>query len=135
MTTDPFAPPLVKQLNLRDGMRVWFDGMPESVADEIDEYALDLHFVADPAAGIDAAHLFVTDRVVLEQKLGSLHRQIAPDGQIWVSWPSAAANQPTDITEDAIRAIARSLGLVATKACTVDEAWAGLKLVIRKDLR
>ena len=127
--------PLAKKLNLRDGMRVWFDAMPDSVADEIDEYALELRFVADPADGIDAAHVFVTERTVLEARLNSLRKQIAPDGQIWVSWPKEAATVPTDITEDTIRELCLPLGLVDTKVCAVDEVWSGLKLVIRKDLR
>jgi len=127
--------PLVKKLTLRDGMRVWFDAMPEHVMDEIDEYALDLVFVVDPAKGVDAAHIFVTERAVLEERLAALRNQIAPDGQIWVSWPKKAAKVPTDITEDTIREICLPMGLVDTKVCAVDEVWSGLKLVIRKELR
>lgn len=127
--------PLAKKLSLRDGQRVWFDGMPESVADEIDEYALELIFVADPAHGIDAAHVFLTERSNLEAYLKALRHQIAPDGQIWVSWPKKTAKVPTDITEDTIREICLPLGLVDTKVCAVDETWSGLKLVIRKELR
>ena len=127
--------PLVKKLTLRDGMRVWFDVMPEHVIDEIDEYALELLFVANPAEGIDAAHLFVTERAVLEQHLDALRNQISPDGQIWVSWPKKAAKLPTDITEDTIREVCLPLGLVDTKVCAIDATWSGLKLVIRKELR
>ena len=67
--TDPAAsnPPLARKLNLRDGMRVWFLDMPEDAQDEIDEYALELTFVADPAEEIDAAHIFVTARDELER--------------------------------------------------------------------
>jgi hypothetical protein len=126
--------PLAKKLSLRDGQRVWFDNMPESVADEIDEYALDLRFV-DPARGLDAAHVFVTGRADLEAKLAVLRRQIAADGQVWVSWPKQAANLPTDVTEDIIREIALPMGFVDTKVCAIDETWSGLKLVIRKELR
>jgi hypothetical protein len=120
-------------LNLRDGMRVWFDAMPESVADEIDEFALELYFIADPAEGIDAAHMFVTERAVVAERLPSLREQISLDGQIWVSWPKQGA--PTDITEDSIRELGGPLGLIGTKVCEVDNDWSGLKLVIRKDLR
>ncbi len=127
--------PLAKKLNLRDGMRVWFDAMPAEVADEIDEYALDLRFVDDPAKGIDAAHVFVTERAVLEQRLTALRSQIATDGQIWVSWPKRASKVATDITEDTIRDVALPLGLVDTNVCAVDDVWSGLKLVIRKELR
>ena len=135
MTTGYSGTPLAKKLSLRDGQRVWFDAMPESVFDEIAEYALELRFVADPAQGLDAAHLFVTERAVLEQRLQSLRHQIAPDGQVWVSWPKQASKVPTDITEDTIRAAALPLGFVDTKVCAVDEVWSGLKLVIRKELR
>ena len=124
--------PLAKTLSLRDGQRVWFDNMPDSVADEIDEYALDLIF-SDPAKGIDAAHVFVTQRTDLAARLETLRGQIAPDGQVWVSWPGDRA--VTDITEDTIRELALPLGFVDTKACAIDESWSGLKLVIRKDLR
>jgi hypothetical protein len=127
--------PLAKKLTLRDGMRVWFDAMPEHVADEIDEYALELTFVGDPAEGIDAAHVFVTERAALEAHLTMLRHQIAPDGQIWVSWPKKAAKVPTDITEDTIRELCLPIGLVDTKVCAIDEVWSGLKLVIRKELR
>ena len=127
--------PLAKKLNLRDDQRVWFTGMPDAVHDEIDEYALDLIFVADPAEGIDAAHIFVTERSSLEDHLTHLRHQIAADGQIWVSWPKQAAKVATDITEDTIREIALPLGLVDTKVCAVSEIWSGLKLVIRKELR
>lgn len=127
--------PLAKKLSLRDGMRVWFHAMPEHVIDEIDEYALELFFVADPAVGIDAAHVFVTERAVLEMHLGDLRRTIAPDGHIWVSWPKKASGLQTDITEDTIRELCLPLGLVDTKVCAIDETWSGLKLVIRKELR
>ena len=127
--------PLAKKLALRDGMRCWFHGMPEPVQDEIDEYALELTFVGDPSEGVDAAHVFVTERAELENLLASLRHQISPDGQIWVSWPKKAAKVDTDITEDTIRELCLPLGLVDTKVCAVDETWSGLKLVIRKELR
>ena len=127
--------PLVKKLSLRDGQRVWFSRMPEHVGDEIDEYALDLIFVADPSEGVDAAHVFVTRRAELEDLLPSLAQQITADGQIWVSWPKQASKVDTDVTEDTIREIALPLGLVDTKVCAIDEVWSGLKLVIRKELR
>lgn len=127
--------PLAKKLSLRDGQRVWFHAMPESVGDEIDEYALDLTFVSDPGEGVDAAHVFVTERVELDRLLTALRRQIARDGQVWVSWPKQAAKGSAEITEDSVRAVALPLGFVDTKVCVVDETWSGLKLVIRKELR
>ena len=127
--------PLAEKLSLRDGLRVWFDAMPESVQDEIGEYALELTFVSGPEETPDAAHIFVTERTDLEAKLGVLCEHMARDGHIWVSWPKKAGTVQTDITEDTIREIALPMGLVDTKVCAVDDIWSGLKLVIRKELR
>lgn len=127
--------PLVRTLDLRDGQRVWFDAMPEAVIDEIDEYALELIFVADPAEGIDAAHIFVTGLANLSAQLATLRRQISADGQVWVSWPEPSSGNPTDIDADKLRAAAQPLGFVDTKEAEVDPAWSSIKLVIRKDLR
>ena len=135
MTAGYSSKPLALKLGLRDGQRVWFDMMPDSVAEEIGDYALELIPIADPAQGIDVAHIFVTERAALEQRLHQLRHQIAPAGQVWVSWPKQASKMPTDITEDTIRELALPLGFVDTKVCAVDEVWSGLKLVIRKELR
>lgn len=38
---------------------------------------------------------------------------------------------PTDISEDAIRALALPIGFVDVKVCAVDAIWSALKPVIR----
>ncbi|MCA0904488.1 DUF3052 family protein [Qipengyuania aquimaris] len=127
--------PLAKKLSLRDGITVWFDGMPESIIDEIDEYALELTFVPGPEAGPDAAHIFVTDQAALEEKLVVLRDAISSNGHVWVSWPKQASGVATEIDEHAVREAGLALGFVDTKKCAVDETWSGLKFAIRKELR
>jgi hypothetical protein len=127
--------PLAKKLSLKDGMRVWWDGMPQSVADEIAADRLQLQLLSSAEAPIGAAHLFVTERAVLEAKLNQLLPLLDPAGMIWVSWPKKASKVPTDITEDVIRDIALPMGLVDVKVCAIDDVWSGLKLVIRRQNR
>ena len=128
--------PLAKKLSLKPGMRVWFHAMPASVRDEIDRAALGLILLDAPAAGLAAAHIFVTERAELDRLLAELRPLLAPAGFIWVSWPKKASKVPTDITEDAIRAIILPASdLVDVKVCAVDAIWSGLKLVIRKARR
>jgi len=127
--------PLAKKLSLKDGMRVWRDGMPRSVADEIASEGLQLELLASPVPPIDAAHIFVRERVHLEAKLRELLPLLDPKVMIWVSWPKKAAKLPTDITEDTIREVALPMHLVDVKVCSVDEIWSGLKLVIRREHR
>jgi hypothetical protein len=133
MTAGYSGTPLAKKLSLKDGLRVWFHAMPESVRIEIGAIAIDER--GAPEQGINAAHIFTTDRAELERLLGELRPLIAPAGFVWVSWPKRASKVPTDITEDVIRAVCLPLGWVDVKVCAVDAVWSGLKLMIRKELR
>ena len=132
MTAGYSGTPLARKLSLKDGMRVWWDGMPDSVAAEIAEEHLKLNLLDAPDAPIDAAHMFVTLRADLEKKARELLQQLAPAGFIWVSWPKKSAKVSTDITEDTIRGVCLPLGLVDIKVCAVDAIWSGLKLTRRR---
>jgi hypothetical protein len=135
MTAGYSGTPLAKKLSLKDGMRAWFDGMPESVREEIAAEGLHLQLLSEPESPIGAAHVFVTERASLEAKLAQLLPLLDRTGLIWVSWPKKASKVPTDITEDVIRDVALPMGLVDVKVCAVDSVWSGLKLVIRKENR
>jgi hypothetical protein len=78
----------------------------------------------------DLIHFFVREEKELRKSILELKNSIVPNGIIWISWPKKASKQPTDITEDVVRAIALQNGLVDVKVCAVDEVWSGLKLVI-----
>jgi hypothetical protein len=127
--------PLARKLSLRDGQRVWWEGMPEGVEAEIGEAGLALDRLAQPSAPIDAAHVFVTRRAELEEAVRRLLPLLAPAGFLWVSWPKKASKVPTDVTEETIRGVALPLGLVDVKVCAVTDTWSGLKLTIRRSLR
>jgi len=128
--------PLAKKLSLKPGMRVWTENMPASVRAEIDPDGLGLILLDAPAAGLEAAHIFVTERAGMIARLAALRPLLAPAGFIWVSWPKKASKVPTDISEDAIRAaILPDTDLVDVKVCAVDAVWSGLKLMIRRDRR
>ncbi|MFL6764356.1 MAG: hypothetical protein ACJ8FO_04080 [Sphingomicrobium sp.] len=135
MTSGYSGTPLAGKLSLKDGMRVWWDGIPESVQEEIAAQALQLRLLDVPEPPIDAAHIFVTQRAEPGAKLEQLLPLLAPAGMIWVSWPKKVSKVPTDITEDVIRDVALPMHLVDVKVCSVDDIWSGLKLVIRKEHR
>lgn len=133
--------PLAQKLGLKDGQRVLFVNLPESLND----LRVSRHFVemaqagwqtfTDGDPGYDVIHGFTVARSELESAAKPLMDSIDRDGAIWISWPKKAAKVPTDITEDVIREVALPIGLVDVKVCAVDEVWSGLKLVIRKELR
>jgi hypothetical protein len=136
MTAGYSGTALAKKLSLKDGMRVWWDGMPASVVDEIEHEGLALDRLYAPEPPLDSAHIFVTDAADMEAKLTALRPRLAPGGFIWVSWPKKASRVATDITEDRIRdAILPSTDLVDVKVCAIDATWSGLKLMVRRKKR
>ena len=135
MTAGYSGTPLARKLSLKDGLRTWWDAMPESVRAEIEDGGPALDLLETPEAPVQAAHLFVTRRSDLEAKVRRLLPLLAADGFVWISWPKKAAKVETDITEDVIRDVVLPLGLVDVKVCAVDETWSGLKLAIRKAFR
>ncbi len=126
--------PLAKKLGYKDGLAVWQHGLPDSVRAEIDGEA-DIAWIEGAIDAPFAAHIFTTERAVMEAHLATLRKRMQQDGFVWMSWPKKASKVPTDITEDTIREVALPMGLVDIKVCAVDETWSGLKLVIRKELR
>jgi Protein of unknown function (DUF3052) len=136
MATGYSGTPLARKLSLKDGMRVWWDGVPDSVSGEIyaglEEQGAAVDLLETPEPPIDAAHIFVTSRGELEAKLHKLFPLLARSGFIWVSWPKKAAKVPTDVTEDVIRDVCLPMGLVDVKVCAIDSTWSGLKLMKRR---
>jgi hypothetical protein len=136
MTSGYSGTPLARKLSLKDGQRVWWDGIPDSVRAEIEAQGPELDLLPEPEAPIDAAHIFVTACDDMEMKLAALRPLLAPAGFIWVSWPKKASKLATDITEDRIRdACIPATDLVDVKVCAVDPTWSALKLMIRRERR
>jgi Protein of unknown function (DUF3052) len=127
--------PLARKLGVKDGQRTWHSKMPAAVLAEILGDGVQPQMLAAPRAGLEMAHIFVTERRELAAKLVRLRKLLAAEGMIWVSWPKKASKVETDITEDVVRAEALPFGLVDVKVCAVDEVWSGLKLVIRRSER
>jgi hypothetical protein len=86
-------------------------------------------------ARFDLAHLFADDAARLARDLAAFAARLPGDGVLWVSWPKKSSGIATDISEDALRAIALPLGLVDIKVCAVDATWSALKFMWRRELR
>src|SRR2546427_12309859 len=70
---------------------------------------------------------FTRSRRQLAAQLPALQRALAPAGPLWLSWPTQASGVATDLTEDAIRTLARPAGLLDVNVCAMDDIWSGWK--------
>ena len=127
--------PLARKLGFADGMRVAVRNAPDDYVAWLAPLPPGLEFVDVAANDVALFHLFHVQRAALEADLRALRPRVAQGEPVWVSWPKKSAKASTDLTEDAIRAIALPLGYVDTKVCAVSEVWSGLKLVVRKTER
>ena len=122
--------PLIKKLGLKPGSSLAVIDAPAQYWDLLGPLPNGLAVQPIESRGLSCIHLFVTAQAQLHAQLGDLKTRIASNGMIWVSWPKRASKVPTDVTEDLIRSLALSVGLVDVKVCAVDSTWSGLKLVI-----
>ena len=127
--------PLPKKLGLTPPLTLAVIDAPRDYRSWLGELPAGVRIVASADGRMEAAHLFVTKRAVLQKKLTQFRKRLDQTGFVWVSWPKKSSKVETDITEDTIREVALPLGFVDTKVCAVDDTWSGLKIVIRKELR
>jgi hypothetical protein len=129
--------PLVEKLGIKPGMRiaalhapdhldVLLEGLPEDVS---------IQHGLKKSDRVDMILGFVTERAHLEKNIDWLRQTLPPDGAFWVAWPKRASKVPTEMNEDVVREVALPTGLVDVKVCAIDDTWAGLKLMLRKELR
>ena len=85
------ATPLARKLSLKAGLRTWWCGMPDAVRAEIEREGLALQLLDTPEPPVEAAHIFVTERAVLDCELRLLLPVLARSGFIWVSWPKRSS--------------------------------------------
>ncbi|MCF0075175.1 DUF3052 domain-containing protein [Dyadobacter sp. CY261] len=122
---------LVKKLGIKAGYKIRLVDPPEHYFDLLGVFPADIEFFGESSERLDFIHYFTKQAADLVRDLASLKAEIVPSGMIWISWPKKASKVPTDVTEDVIRNLALSIGLVDVKVCAVDAVWSGLKLVIR----
>ncbi|MCD6010555.1 MAG: hypothetical protein K0Q79_417 [Flavipsychrobacter sp.] len=120
--------PLAKKLGIKEGFKIKLVNEPEHYFKLFTDMP-----ETNIATGKDKKnfiHFFSTKMSEVNKVLPKLKNEIVPDGIIWVSWPKKAAKMETDVSENLIRDVGLSCGLVDIKVCAVDETWSALKFVI-----
>jgi hypothetical protein len=122
--------PLLKKLGIKPGFKMMWVNAPGHYPQLLGKLPEAVQVVSRPETLVNFIHFFPRDRKEYEKRLPELKKSLASDGMIWVSWPKAVSEIPTDVTEKLVRGYALKIGLVDIKVCAVDETWSGLKMVI-----
>jgi hypothetical protein len=130
------ATPLSRKLGIKSGQRVALLHAPDGfLQDGIGELTDEVQLTDAVDEPVDLAIVFVTSARELQDKVGDLERATRPDGAFWIAWPKRASGVTTDVTEDCIRELILPRGLVDNKICSISDAWSGIRICLRRELR
>jgi len=120
----------MKKLGIKEGDRVLVKNAPAEMPEELRAVRL-----VRAARELDVALIFATSLHQFTAGFAALSTAVKPDGTIWAAWPKKSSGIQSDLTDNAIRAVALKTPFVDVKVCAIDDIWSGLKLVVRKELR
>jgi hypothetical protein len=123
--------PLIKKLGIKPGFNVTFVNAPSDFVRVLDLPPETIVRSAGSHQPLDFVLLFVKSQEQLTKKFPLSVARLKPAGMLWVSWPKKSSGVESDLTENVVRDIGLSAGLVDVKVCAVDEVWSGLKFVFR----
>ena len=123
--------PLIKKLGIKSGFNIAFVNAPADFVRSLDLPSETTVSSASARRPLDFILLFVKSKHELAAKFSPSAAKLKPDGMLWVSWPKKASGVKTDLTENVVRELGLSEGLVDVKVCAVDDVWSGLKFVFR----
>jgi hypothetical protein len=124
--------PLPKKLGIKPAHRVAVVGAPSGFEEVLGELP-DGVVVANAlgATAHDVIVFFVTKQADLQKRFAAIAKRLAHDGGLWIAWPKRSSGVATDVTENTVREVALSGGLVDNKVCAIDDTWSGLRVVYR----
>jgi hypothetical protein len=122
---------LPEKLGIRPGTRVVALKAPQTYAAILGELPEGTTVRGRLPSRTEFLHCFARRRAELTQGFPRWAKALADNGTLWVSWPKRAAGLETDLTENVVREIGLTQGLVDVKVCAIDAVWSGLKFVRR----
>jgi hypothetical protein len=123
--------PLIQKIGIKPGHRVILKNQPPTFLKDLGPLPEGAEHSKSLTGKANVVVCFTDRKAELEKDFPALANKLVPDGMLWISWPKKASGVPTDLTEDVIRQVGLTCGLVDVKVCAIDETWSGLKFVIR----
>ena len=132
------ATPLYRKLGIKPGHRVAVLNAPEGFAARLGALPEGVEVLDSVDAGgvrFDVVVWFGVERGGLERIVREGPAALTPEGGLWIGWPKRASGIVTEVDADVVRELALPTGLVDNKICAIDDAWSGIRLVLRRELR
>jgi hypothetical protein len=123
--------PLIKKLGIKEGFRVAFVAAPQGFDKDLGPLPANVRVLERPRRPMDFVLLFTKSAATLERDFARIANMLSPTGMLWISWPKKSSGVASDLSDNNVRQIGLSAGLVDVKVCAVNDIWSGLKFVYR----
>lgn len=128
---DYSATPLSKKLGITEGARVAFVNPPVRFEEDIAPLPPRVEQLSLRAKDLDVIVIFAKSRLELADRMNVAVRHLAADGGLWVAWPKPLSGYDTDLQSNAAQAMGLATGLVDNKVASFNDAWTGMRFVVR----
>lgn len=123
--------PLIRKLGLKEGTKAVFIDPPPDYEATLGELPANVRVLRRLGRDVDFIQYFARDAGALARRLPAVHRALARDGALWISWAKKSSPLYAGFGDAEVRNLGLETGLVDVKVCAVDEDWSGLKFVRR----
>lgn len=123
---------LREKLGINPGMRIYIHDAPSDVLHQLGDLDDDTTVTQDPVLANFFLY-FLSTRSQLFTVAEMLQHMPGPDQIIWICWPKKASKVASEITEQDLRDALLPIGVVDTKVASLNDTYAGLKFVWRRN--
>ena len=124
--------PLAGKLGLKEGGRLRLVGAPKGFEKAMGELPTGAKTTRGPAGACDVLLTFVTTQKALRGALAKWKKAAEDGSRVWVAWPKKTSSVPTDLSQEVVRKIPLTRGLVDYKICAIDADWSGMCFGLRR---
>ena len=128
---DYSATPLHKKLGIREGARVAFVNPPVRFEEDVAPLPPGVEQLSLRAKDLDVIVIFAKTRADLAARIDTAVHHLAADGGLWISWPKPLSGYATDLQSNVTQAVGLATGLVDNKVASFNDAWTGMRFVVR----
>jgi len=123
--------PLAKKLGIKAGARVAFVNPPVRFEEDVAPLPPGVEQLSLRAKDLNVIVVFAKSRYDLADRMDTAVRHLAADGGLWLSWPKPLSGYTTDLQSNVAQAIGLATGLVDNKVASFNDAWTGMRFVVR----
>ena len=126
--------PLVKKLGIKANSQLVVLNRPVKFEEELKNIPKNVSIKYKLDCNEELIIWFTKYKRDIEVGIDSLIQTMHQKGSLWIAWPKKSSGVVSDLTQNIVRQIGLTKGLVDYKICSINSIWSALKFARRKSL-